>query len=144
MISFRYSYSTSTFSKSISVVCCVEESPTGYSKFRRQKMSIKFKKDKDILDVTLGGFMHFNVKTAQTGLMSHYPEYQVSMEPSSVYRTFSPHGRTCLFCFPCCQGYCSWLDKICCGWLIISLSMIAIELILNYSLFCLARIIKFF
>ena len=66
------------------------------------------------------------------------------MEPSSFYRTFSPHGRTCPFCFPCCQGYCSWLDKICCGWLIISLSMIAIELILNYSLFCLARIIKFF
>ena len=62
MVSFQYKNSTNTFSKSISVVCCVEESSTGYSQFRRQKMTIKFKKD--ILDVTLGGFMHFNVKTA--------------------------------------------------------------------------------
>ena len=48
-------------------------------------------------------------------------------------------------CFRCGQqDSCSWLNKICSGWLIISLSMIAIELILYYSLFGLARIIKFF
>ena len=32
--------------------------------FRRQKMTVKFKKDKDILDVALGWFMHCNFKAA--------------------------------------------------------------------------------
>ena len=40
---------------------------------RRLLKDILSSEDKDILDVTLGGFMHFSVKTAQTGLMSHYP-----------------------------------------------------------------------
>ena len=51
-------------------------------------------------------------------------------------------GRTRLFCYHCGKGCCPMLDKTCCGWLIISLSMIATELILSHSLFCLARTIK--
>ena len=37
-------------------------------------MLVKFKKDKhkDILDVTLGWFMHCNLKAAKTGLIPHY------------------------------------------------------------------------
>ena len=54
------------------------------------------------------------------------------------------HGRTCLFCLSCSQGYVPWLDKKSCWWLIISLSMMAIELITSNSLFCLARNIKLF
>ena len=53
-------------------------------------------------------------------------------------------GRTCLFCLSCSQGYVPWLDKKSCWWLIISLSMMAIELITSNSLFCLARNIKLF
>ena len=54
------------------------------------------------------------------------------------------HGRTCLFCLSCSQGYVPWLDKKSCWWLIISLSMMAIEIITSNSLFCLARNIKLF
>ena len=79
----------------------------------------------------LFSFWYYN--SSSTSWHSHL-KLGLLLEASSFYRAFAHHGRTCLFCFLCGQGSCSWLDKICCGWLIISLSMVRVNPLLQLIL----------